>query len=133
MELPLSELVIEDFTRSWTHFKFIATAKKWNAEKQLTVIPTLLRDKLIDYHGELDDATKGDIKLLKVAVMTTAVLLQRFLTRNKLSTSVAQEFAEALEAAVEIEYAFKFSGENNTVQAVAQPRMKPQLPDAAAF
>ena len=91
MELPLPELVIEDFTRSWTRFKFIATTKEWNAEKQLTVIPILLRGKLIDYHGELDDATKADIKLLKVAAMTTAVLLQRFLTRNKPSISVAQE------------------------------------------
>ena len=34
---------------------------------------------------------------------------------------------------MEIEYAFKFSGEDNTVQAAAQPWMKPELPDAAAF
>jgi len=173
MELPLPELVIEDFTRSWTRFEFIATAKEWNAEKQLTVIPTLLRGKLIDYYVELDSDTKADLKLLKAALqeragkkedpldaskyfnerrqvidervvdytsalkklfkvvypgekMNSTVLLQRFLTglqleisRQLLLCKKPATFAEALEAAVDIEYAFKFSGENNNVQAVA--------------
>lgn len=42
----------------------MATAMEWNAEKQLTVIPTLLRGKLIDYYVELNDATKADLKFL---------------------------------------------------------------------
>ena len=72
MELPLPELVIKDFTWDWTCFEFIATAKEWTAAKQLTVIPTLLRGKLIDYYVDLDDASKADLKLLKAALQESA-------------------------------------------------------------
>ena len=48
LELPLSEPVTEDFKRGWRHFEFIAAAKEWSAEKQLVVILTPLRGKLID-------------------------------------------------------------------------------------
>jgi len=47
-ELPLPELVAEDFKRGWTRFEFVAIAKDWDAAKQLTVI----RGKLIDYYVE---------------------------------------------------------------------------------
>ena len=56
MELPLLELAVEEL--SWTHFEFVAVAKEWDATKQLAVILTLLRGKLIDYYAELDEATK---------------------------------------------------------------------------
>ena len=49
-------------------FEFVAAVKEWNASKQLAVIPTLLRGRLIDYYVELDDATKGDLKLLKAVL-----------------------------------------------------------------
>ena len=49
-------------------FEFVATVKEWNAAKQLTVIPTLLRGKLIDYYVELEDDIKSDVKLLKAAL-----------------------------------------------------------------
>ena len=69
MELPLPELIVEDFQRGWTRFEFVAAAKEWNVNKQLAVIPTLLRRRLIDYHIELDDETKGDLRLLKVVAL----------------------------------------------------------------
>ena len=50
LELPLPELLPEDFKRGWAHFEFAATAKGWDAPRQLTVIPTLLRGKLIEYY-----------------------------------------------------------------------------------
>ena len=43
--------------------------KDWNVNMQLTIIPTPLRSRLINYYVELDDVTKGDIKLLKAAVL----------------------------------------------------------------
>ena len=187
MELPLPELVIEDFTRSWIRFEFVATAKEWTEAKQLTVIPTLLRGKLIDYYVELDDATTADLKLLKAALqeragkkedplvaskdfnerrqtidervadyasalkklfkvaypgeaMTSTVLLQRFLMglqpeirHQLLLRKKSSNFAEALADAVNIEYALKFNGGDNSVQAVAQPQQKPELPDAVTL
>ena len=49
LDLPLPELA--DFQLGWTHFEFVAVAKEWTANKQPTVIPTLLRGKLIDYYA----------------------------------------------------------------------------------
>ena len=68
LELPLPELLAEDLKQGWTRFEFVATAKEWNEAKQLTVIPTLLRGKLIDYYVELEDEVKNDVKLLKAAL-----------------------------------------------------------------
>ena len=48
LEFLLLELVGEDFTCSWTQFEFVLTTKQWNENKQLAVISTLLRGKLID-------------------------------------------------------------------------------------
>ena len=47
---------------------FVATAKEWDEAKQLAVIPALLRGKLIDYYVDLNDTTKGDLKLLRAAL-----------------------------------------------------------------
>ena len=50
MKLPLSELIVEDFQHGWTCFKFkgfSTTAKDCNTNKQLAIILTLLRGKLI--------------------------------------------------------------------------------------
>ena len=69
LDLPLPELLAEDFQRGWTRFEFVAAAKEWTTNKQLTVIPTLLRGKLIDYYVELEDATKNDLALLKAALL----------------------------------------------------------------
>lgn len=178
MELPLPELVVEDCTRSWTHFNFVATAKEWSEAKQLSVIPTLLRGKLNDYYVELDDTNKADLKLLKVALleragkkedslvaskvvnersqsvdervadyasaqkklfkvaypgeaMTSAVLLRRFLAglRPEISCQLLlwkkpADFATALADAVEIEYALRFNGGDDSVHSVAQPPWK---------
>ncbi|XP_065900992.1 uncharacterized protein [Dysidea avara] len=106
LELPVPELVVEDFKRGWIRFEFVATTKEWDAAKQLAVIPALLRGKLIDYYVDFDDTIKGDLKLLRAALeeragkredplaasrsfsqrsqrqeaMTSSVLLQRLLT-----------------------------------------------------
>ena len=68
LELPLSELVVEDFKRGWIRFEFVATAKEWDAAKQFAVIPALLRGKLIDYYVDFDNTIKGDLKLLRAAL-----------------------------------------------------------------
>ena len=59
----------EDFQCGWTRFEFVAATKEWTANKQLTVILTLLRGKLIEYYVELEDATKNDLALLKAALL----------------------------------------------------------------
>lgn len=83
LELPLPELVAEDLKQGWTRFEFVATAKEWTAAKQLTVIPTLLRGKLIDYYVELEDAVKSDVKLLKAALEERASKKEDTLVASK--------------------------------------------------
>ena len=103
LELPLPELVAEDFHRGWTRFEFVAAAQKWDADKQLTVIPTLLRGKLIDYYVELDDGTKTDLALLKAALQERAgkkedplMASRRFNQRNQGQSEKVTDFADAL-------------------------------------
>ena len=103
MELPLPELIVEDFRRGWTRFEFVAAAKDWNANKQLAVIPTLLRGRLINYYDELDDDTKGDLKLLKAALQERTgtkedplLASRNFNQRNQGPDEKVHNFASAL-------------------------------------
>lgn len=103
LELPLPELVAEDFTRSWTRFELVASAKEWSTAKQLAVIPTLLRGKLIDYYVDLDDATKADLKLLKAALQERAgkkedplVVSRNFNKRNQNFDERVSDYASSL-------------------------------------
>ena len=65
-DLPLPEIVIEEFSRAWTRFKLVSAAMEWNAKKQASIVSTLLRGKLVDYYVELDATTKADLKQLKM-------------------------------------------------------------------
>ena len=103
LELPLPELVMEDFQCGWTHFEFVASTNKWDGAKQLTVIPTLLRGKLKDYYAELADGMKSDLGCLKAALQervgVTADCLvssKQFNQRNQNSDEKVKDFASAL-------------------------------------
>ena len=74
MELQLPELTAENFQRAWTQFELVAVAKEWNKAKQLAIVPTLLRGKLIDFYTEFDDATKRDLSRLKQTLQEKAGL-----------------------------------------------------------
>ena len=68
-DLPLPEITVEEFLRAWIRFKLVSAAKEWNDEKQASILPTLLRGKLVDYYVDLDATTKADLKLLKTALI----------------------------------------------------------------
>ena len=76
MDLQLPELTIDDFHRAWTRFELVAAAKEWSETKRLTIVPTLLRGKLIDYYTEFDDATKTNLATLKKALQEKAGLMK---------------------------------------------------------
>ena len=80
LHLPLPEISVENFSRVWTQFELVAAAKQWEDAKQVTILPTLLRGKLIDYYVELDTGQRGSLKSLQTALMTKAGLLQDPLT-----------------------------------------------------
>ena len=86
-DVPLPEITVEEFLRAWTRFELVSTAKEWNSEKQASILPKLLRGKLVDHYVDLDAATKADLKLLKAALMKEAGLAQDPLTAGKLFIS----------------------------------------------
>lgn len=93
----------EDFCRAWTHFELIAAAKEWNAAKQLTISPTLLRGKLIDFYTEFDEDTKGSLELLKKALLEKAglqedplVVSKTFNQHDQLPSEKVGEYASML-------------------------------------
>ena len=78
------------FSLAWTRFELVSTAKEWNTEKQVMILPTLLSGKLVDYYVELDEAIKASMKLLKTALMTRAGLVKDPLTAGKIFISYCQ-------------------------------------------
>jgi len=103
MDLQLPELTTDDFHRAWTRFELIAAAKEWNNAKKLTIVPTLLRGKLIDYYTEFDDATKTDLAALKQALQVKAGLIKdplvasrSFNRRSQLLNEKVDEYASEL-------------------------------------
>ena len=62
--------------------------------KQASILPMLLRGKLVDYYVDLDTTTKADLKLLKTALMKNAGLVQDPLTAGKLFISCCQRSGE---------------------------------------
>ena len=83
MDLQLPELTVEDFRRAWTRFELVSAAKEWNDAKRLTILPTLLRGKLIDFYTEFDEDTKGDLASLKKALLEKAGLQEDPLVASK--------------------------------------------------
>ena len=39
LEIPLPEIMMEDFERSWIRFDLVVAAKKWDNVKQLAIVP----------------------------------------------------------------------------------------------
>eukprot|EP00731_Ephydatia_muelleri_P007192 Em0003g1440a len=54
------EKTTEDFKHSWTKFHLAVAANNWEKEKELAVLPALLRGKLVEYYVTLEDDEKDD-------------------------------------------------------------------------
>ena len=120
MELQLPELTADNFQRAWTRFELVAVAKEWNEDKQRTIVPTLLRGKLIDFYNEFDDATKGDLSRLKQALQEKAGLKKdplmasrNFNQRDQLLNEKVDEYASELKRL--FKQAYPAEGTNSTV------------------
>ena len=83
LDLPLPELAVDNFSRAWTQFELVATAKQWDKARQWTILPTLLRGRLLDYYMELDTDQKGSLRALKTALMMKASIGQDPLTAGR--------------------------------------------------
>ena len=70
--IPLPEICVEDFEHSWTKFRLAVAANKWEREKELAVLPALLRGKLVEYYVSLEDDEKTVPDTLRKALMDRA-------------------------------------------------------------
>ena len=104
MELQLPELTAENFQRGWTRFELVVVAKEWNEAKQLAIVSTLLRGKLIDFYTKFDDATtKKDLSRLKQTLQEKAGLKKdplmasrNFNQRDQLLNEKVDDYASKL-------------------------------------
>ena len=106
-DIPLPEITAEEFDRSWTRFKYVALAKEWGEDKQLTIILTLLRRQLLDDYISLSEEEKSDMNTLKTTLAKRAGLvkdpLKEFQSRkqnqlekvNSYLTDIKKLFSEA--------------------------------------
>ena len=81
----------------------VAVAKEWNEAKQLAIVPTLLRGKLIDFYTDFDDATKRDLSRLKQTLQEKAGLKKvplmasrNFNQRDQLLNEKVNDYASEL-------------------------------------
>ncbi|KAL5488633.1 hypothetical protein EMCRGX_G017606 [Ephydatia muelleri] len=66
--IVLSEVSVENFEHAWKRFQLAATAKQWQEEKQLQILPTLLRGNLVDYYMDLSEEENESLEGLKQAL-----------------------------------------------------------------
>ena len=96
LDLPLTEITVEEFTHAWTRFELVATAKEWNEAKQKSILPTLLCGKLVDYYIDLSDETKGSLSAVKKAFMERSGLIRDALMAGRLFITRDQGPSEKL-------------------------------------
>ena len=85
VDIPLPEILSgsqEDFERSWTRFLFVAAAKEWDEEKQLKIIPTLLRGRLLDDYISLSADERDSMGTLKTNLAARAGLMRDRVTAS---------------------------------------------------
>ena len=90
-DIPLPKITIEDLRRAWTRFELVATAKKWSEDKQLAIIPTLLRRRLVDYYINLEEEEKVSIQELGNSLKKRAGLMTDPLASARKSSIRSQE------------------------------------------
>ena len=96
LDLPLPEIPVSKFERSWTRFKLVASAKEWNDAKQKLILPTLLHGKLVNVYVALDDETRGSLPSTKTALMQSAGVLRDSLTAGQAFMSRHQGTGETV-------------------------------------
>ena len=84
-------------------FELVAKAKDWDSAKQLTVLPTLLRGKLVDHCVDFDDETKTDLAKQKAALEKVTgrtedplAAARKFVSRDQHPNERAEDFTTAL-------------------------------------
>ena len=106
--IVLPEVSVENFEHAWKRFRLAAMAKQWQAEKQLQILPTLLRGNLVDYYMDLSEEEKKSLAGLKQALERKAGIKKDPLVAAKYFNSHHQDDRErVVDYAIQLRKAFK--------------------------
>ena len=99
LDLPLPEITVNDFHRSWTRFELVASAKEWDEAKQRLILPTLLRGKLVDAYVLLNDTARTSLGNIKKALIKGVGILrdplitgQAFMSRHQSAGETVRDY-----------------------------------------
>ena len=105
--IMLPEVSVENFEHAWKRFHLAAVAKQWQEEKQLQILPTLLRGNLVDYYMDLGDDEKKSLEEVKQALERKAgikkdptVAAKYFNSRHQDDRECVMDYATQLHAHV---------------------------------
>ena len=93
LDLSLPEITSEKFHQAWTRFELVA---EWSDDRKKVVLPTLFHRKLVKYYMEADEATHGNLAILKTFLMIKVGLVCAPLTSSQLFMSRSQRRAKRI-------------------------------------
>ena len=103
--IMLPEVSVE---HAWKRFRLAAVAKQWQEEKQLQILPTLLRGNLVDYYMDLGDDEKKSLEEVKQALERKAGIKKDPIVAAKYFNSRHQDDRErVMDYATQLRKAFK--------------------------
>ena len=106
--IVLPDVSVENFEHAWKRFRLAATAKQWQEEKQLQILPTLLRGNLVEYYMDLSEEEKKSLEGLKQALERKAGIKKDPLVAAKYFNSRHQDDRErVVDYATQLRKAFK--------------------------
>ena len=104
----LPEISADNFEHAWKRFRLAAVAKQWQAEKQLLILPTLLRGNLVDYYMDLGEDEKRSLEDVKQALERKAGIKKDPVVAARYFNSRYQDDRErVMDYATQLRKAFK--------------------------
>ena len=108
--MPLPEITVVNFQRSWIRFELVASAKEWDEAKQKLILPTLLCGKLVDSYVALDESARRTLGNIKKALMESVGIARDPLTAGQAFMGRHQGAGEAVrDYATDLKKLFKES------------------------
>eukprot|EP00731_Ephydatia_muelleri_P031264 Em0022g778a len=106
--IVLPEISADNFEHAWKRFRLAAVAKQWQAEKQLLILPTLLRGNLVDYYMDLGEDEKRSLEDVKQALERKAGIKKDPVVAARYFNSRYQDDRErVMDYATQLRKAFK--------------------------
>jgi len=100
LDLPLPEITVSDFERSWTRLKLVASTKEWGEAKKKVILPMQPREKLVDVYVALNEETRASLPNTKKALIKSAGIRcdpmtagQAFMSCHQLPGETVRDYA----------------------------------------